>query len=210
MKNVFRFMMVLALLAASLMVVAAQDDVEIVIDPATSGVFTQDITSGTWVDNDDETFTLTINDVAEYTDWVFIAPNVDAGQFETLFLSNFWGAVDGLSATATLRTDNVTAVLTLTSPVLDLEANTLSYTATVDNIFFTDLDFALENDKATPELAAEFSDATLSIIADADFITGINEGEAVAQFRGPSSTSKSCSAPSSGNCNNLTSVGDLR
>lgn len=208
MKNVFRFILVLALSAASLMVVAAQD-VEVTVDPATSGVFTQEISEGAFVDNGDDTFTLTINDVSEFTDWVFIAPNVDAGEWETLFLSSYWSAIDGLEATATLRTTDVTAILTLSAPTYNSEEATLSYTASIDNIFYTQLTVA-EDSKDDPAIAEAFSDATLTIIADADFVQGLNDGEAVAAFRAPPGTSKSCSKPSGGSCSNLTSVGDLR
>jgi hypothetical protein len=162
---VFTLLFALVLPLAS--VGALKDDVDIPEDLA--GFYVLDATSGTLIDNGDETYTLTLHEVPQDIQSVINAPYLSTWRYESLSLVSDWAAnPDGLEASAVLEFEGVTLWVTLTVPAYDDETGTMSFTARITSIYEADA-----KESETPET---FDAVTLFICMDYDFATGLLAG----------------------------------
>jgi len=159
--------------------VAAQEGTEeITIPEDLSGTAIQMAVTGAFVDNEDGMYTLALEGVANFLPiYTYSAvpdirmPSIRIGRYLTVNFVNDWLDTEGnLSASAILDIENVSFVLTLTSPTYEYdetaEVVTVTYVATVDEI----RSFGDEEVKDPP---AEFAAATLFIIFDGEFVNGL-------------------------------------
>lgn len=163
MKKIMRVLILVLLLTMVLPLGAASAE-----EGVYAGYFVQDAESGTVVDNGDGTYTLTLAGVAEDVNWLFTSPESGFGYINVGQLALDWAAnPDGLEAEAILEVGDMVAELVVGAPVYSLEEATISYVVTP---------VVLEGEKDAPEIAEEFEAATLYIVADNAFITGLQAG----------------------------------
>jgi hypothetical protein len=164
MKAITRILVVVILVAITvpLLPASAQDE-----GPST-GFFVQEAESGTMADNGDGTYTLTLVGVGENIKGLLAAPEVGLSYYNAGLIALYWTSnPDGLEATAILETADQTLTLTLSAPAYDLEADSMTYTASV----------VVPEGEKDVTVAEEFGPATLTIIADDVFAAGLNTGK---------------------------------
>jgi hypothetical protein len=166
MKQLSRIILLLAISALSLNIAAAQDDEaeEAEETEAVALVLVQAAESGTFEDNDD-TITLTLDNVEEAMDFVVTAPALGAGQYRTLEFDGDWEFANAdretlLEITAILNTEEASYMLSLTDA--SYEDGVATYTGTLDMIEVFDPE--ADDDKA--ELPESFDGGTLFISLD--------------------------------------------
>ena len=191
-----RITFVFALIFGLFAVVSAQDvETE---TPDLSGNFVQFADGGSFAEvEDSEAFTLTLNGVAEDTAWQFITPELDGGRMNTNLIALYWDAAEDLSTSALLETEEVTLELTLSEPDFNAETGEMSFTAIIDELYYTEVGADFKEEASVP---AEFGESTLFIVLNQGFIDAFNEGAEMAGVRGPN-VNKNCSNPSNGRCN---------
>jgi len=125
--------------------------------PAPTLTMTHKATSGTLTDNEDGTFTLTLEGVSERVSYLSRAAVLNAGAVELAGLADAWASVEGLTARAVVTIGDVTVVLTVGAPTFDVLAGTLTYTGELLSVNGAD---------AAP---TEFEAASVFVQAAADF-----------------------------------------
>jgi hypothetical protein len=177
MKNL-RIMLFLALLSLIISVafVSAQENENLAFSSEAAGVIVHTFESGVFAENEDGTFTLSLNAVPEIAALYFTSPSILARNYNVLELSDDWAYANTLSeealfGSAHLQFGTTSVVLEITSPIYDADAETLSYTATfVEGV---DDGTALKDAFAVP---AAFDEASLFIELDPTFISTLISG----------------------------------
>ncbi|MDX2078820.1 MAG: hypothetical protein SFZ02_20470 [bacterium] len=183
-----KFFILLVILALPLSLVSAQDEGE---DITWSGSYVVTAGSGSFVEADDDVFTLTLNDVSEYTTWVVNLPDLTSGILTTQDLIAFWTFQPELTATAVLTTENESVLVTLAlaeETAFDPEEGTLTFTAVVTSTNA----FDPEIDDAKADLPEEFELVTVFINMDATFVEGITAGMVARNEGTRANTSQTC------------------
>ena len=176
MKKLVYVALILVLLA-SLSSVFIQADDEMI---EKSGAFTQHTDSGTFVDNGDDTFTLTLNGIGENSAWLISAPNKTAGLTPNIMYADLWNAVpDGMEASAVITTEEYLLLLTVSSPAFDMDTDAMSYVAVIDEIIYR----GSEELKGDPEVPESFDEAAMFVLMDNAFLENWAAG-AEAQLAG--------------------------
>ena len=160
-------LLLLALLALSVSVVAAQDgDTMEGEETFVARLLLQDDISGTMTENEDGTYTLTIM-VEELGDVETILPFANRLQeINLITFLNEWGATENANM-ATLSHEDGLIELSLSAPSYDAEANSITFTAEVLQAY----DVLGDAEKA--EVPAEFSNADLLHQFTSDFETAL-------------------------------------
>ncbi len=188
MKNVARVLILVLLVAllAPMTVSNAQDgEGDPLVAVEISAVYFQSAASGSLVDNGNDTYTLTLNEVGPSILWLASMP---APKIQELNLEPFaasWAASPDLSAEAALSAAGVDVELTLSAPSYDAEANSITYVATVVSYA------AVDGSKA--DLPESFDAANLSIAWSFDFQGGLVAGTMV-RYEGVRATPEQCAA----------------
>lgn len=163
---------------------AAQD-----VPEGTTGTIVQTASSVTFEETEDGVFTITLADVDAAASVLIYAPGVGAGFYPLTELAADWtyGEGDALLGQALLQSGAQTLDLMIGMPVYDEEEMTLTFTGTVEEIF----EVGVEGGK-DPIPEESYEAATLFILADFDFISGL-EGRRVARIEdGRLITAQSC------------------
>jgi hypothetical protein len=192
MKTVVRLMLVALLLVVALPLtsVSAQDNPEdtLVAAPELSAVYYLSAASGSFADQGDGTYLLTLEGVGPEIVWLASYPGLRVYRLSTENLAINWGAgPEGLSADAVLETAGLNIQMLLSSPTYDATAGTQSYVASVVNII------TVEDTKEPPELPATFDNAALSIAWTVEFENGLVAGIQV-RYEGLRATPEECAA----------------
>jgi len=187
MKSVLRIISI-ALLVAILLPIApvkAQDGgtPQAMVAKAVA-VYYQGAASGSFADQGDGTYLLTLENVGENLVWIMAEPNLSVVSTSSAKLSEQWAAAEGLTTDAVLEVGDLNVLLTLASPTFD--AGTQTYVATVTSIN------APEGVK-DPELPMTFEAANLSIVWSFEFEDGLFNG-ITALYEGMRATPEECTA----------------
>ncbi len=193
MKKLLTFALLIGLFSV-FAVAQAQDLPDVEIDDletepsAIRSLLLQEGLSGAFTENDDDSFTLTVN-VGELGDVVTILPSVPSTEIVNLInLLNDWGTVEDLTANGTLSFEEGTVQMDLTAPRYDAETGEITFTALNLQVF----DAEGLTDKV--EVPAEFSNANLLtqfsagfqleiLNVEADGIRAVDCGTLVSDFR---------------------------
>jgi hypothetical protein len=177
MKNL-RIILFLAILSLIISVafVSAQESENLAFSSEAAGVIVHTFESGAFAENEDGTFTLSLNAVPEIAALYFTAPSILARNYNVIELSDDWAFANTLSeealfGSAHLQFDTTSVVLEITSPIYDAETETLTYEAT----FVEGLDdgTAMKDAFSVPE---SFDNASLFIELDPTFISTLISG----------------------------------
>lgn len=125
--------------------------------PAPTLTMTHRATAGTLTDNEDGTYTLTLEGVSERVSYLSRASVLNTGAVELAGLADAWASVEGLTARAVVTIGDVTVVMTVGAPTFDVLAGTLTYTGELLSVNGAD---------AAP---TEFETASVFVQAAADF-----------------------------------------
>lgn len=169
MKTIVRITILVLLLALALPIIpaSAQDGEEEVSLVGISSVYLQDATSGSFEDNGDGTYTLTLNEASEQFTWVITSPGLGIQHFSTETIVLNWSEVEDLSTEAVLSVENLNILLQLSAPTF--ADGTQTYIAMVTEIR------ALDGAK-DPEVPMAFDAAELSISVSQEFESGLFQG----------------------------------
>lgn len=155
------------ILAFSAFGISAQE--EFVAPEETTGVIVQNAISASFTANEDGTYTLTMNDVSEFGQWMLALPgDITTSLYNTTEMELDWATADRI-AEGTLHAADLSIGGVLSQPVYDPETNGFSYTFELD----TDALVGIEEGKEGLEIPALIDDVSLFIILDADFVSGI-------------------------------------
>ena len=177
-------LVITALVMISLMVGllpgAAQEDAPV------DGYYIVSGTGGTFEDNGDGTYTLTLNEVPLNGSWVINQPVPFIGGYDAVVLAAEWDAhPEDLQAQAFLQVGYTVAELIVSAPVYDDLFGDFSFTATVTAVYnVKPLEEGEEPPKGDPEISEEFEAATLAIRITPDFEAGIAEGARILEEEG--------------------------
>ncbi len=145
-------------------------------------VVVQQAGAGTLTANEDNTYTLTLQDVAPQVSWLRTTPETGAGSIATAAFSTAWASVGTLQAANTVvQTGDGSLVLTLSAPRLDPVTNTLQYQADLERVTSIGDITAKHGELSTP---LALSSPTLFLQADSEFFVTLGEGFAMAGLRG--------------------------
>lgn len=126
-------------------------------------IYYQPVASGTFADNGDQTYTLTLEEVPLEILRFENTPALKMRRVDTGGFATSWALVPDLSTAAVMDTEGLEIDLTLSAPAYDPGAGTLAFHAVVDQLSF------LEPSKDKPTVPETFSTAHLSIAATSDF-----------------------------------------
>jgi hypothetical protein len=181
-----KFLILLVVLALPLVFVSAQEDSEEIL---WSGSYVLTAESGSFVEADDDTFTLTLTDVSPFAPWVVNLPDFASGILTTQDLIAFWTFQPELIASALVTTENESIAVTLAladDMAYNGEEDTLTFVATVTSV----IPFDPEVDPSKAEAPEEFEVATVFINMDVAFAEAIAAG-AEARSEGTRNTGQS-------------------
>ncbi len=187
MKTTVRTIILALLIAAMLPVlpVVAQDGGngdELVVAPDLSAVYYLSATSGSFADQGDGTYLLTLEGIGDDLVWIASQPTLSIGTLSNVNLNTQWGAAAGLSTEAALQVGDLNVELTVTSPAYADGVQT--YVATVGEIT------SLAGEKE-PELPMTFEAAQMALAWNVAFQNGLIDGIA-AMYEGMRATPEEC------------------
>lgn len=99
-------------------------------DSDLAGALVQVVPSASLVDNGDETWTLTLNEVSSYSSLVLSSPSFFASNYPLIDIELDWSFAEDLTAEAVIIADEGSFELTLGAPVFNMDENTFSYVVT--------------------------------------------------------------------------------
>jgi hypothetical protein len=144
--------------------ISAQEDVSGFSDEL-SGFIVQPAFSGEFVDNGDDTYTLSLESAVEFNSWIVMLPEFFSANHSLAEFAGDWSFSDEMAAEAVLQLGDMSITLTLSTPVYYLVDGTFSYTVVVEEIVSDTVA------KGGPSLPETFANATLIIQLDAQFAT---------------------------------------
>jgi hypothetical protein len=189
MKTVIRLIVVawLIVLVLPLVPVGAQGE-GLLPAPGITAVFYQSATSGSFVDNGNGSYTLTLEGVGVEVIWLISSPSLQVYRVDAATLVADWAAApESLSTSAVLETADLNIQMTLSSPVYDAVAGTQTYQATVSQVM------AIVESKDEPALPETFDSANLSIAWGLEFQDGLVAG-IEKRYEGMRATPEQCTA----------------
>lgn len=157
MNKLTRLALIIALVIVALMPLAAQENAEETTPAPLPLLAIQAAASGSFADNDAETFTLTLDGSPE----LIAVMNRESGlgaKVSIEALTEAWAAIEEAAAVGVLNTGDLSITVSLSAPIFDALAGSVSYTASVVSI------------KGADEVPATFDTATLFLRLDADFV----------------------------------------
>ena len=168
--KLFVRLLLIAVVVMGLSVAAVNAQEEASFPEDLDGFMVQTAQAGTLIAGEEGGYILTLAGVNEVTSWLFDSPFVSAGRADTLTLALDWAAApDGLVGSAILDIDEATIMLDLTNPRYDVESGDVSYDAEINAIFsYVDL--------KDDEVPAGFSNVTLFVSLDTDFLVSLDAG----------------------------------
>jgi hypothetical protein len=191
MKTVVRLMLVVVLLALAvpLFPAGAQDggEEDELLAPEMSAIYFQTADGGSFVDNGDGTYTLTLEGVGAEITWIMTEPTLAVQTINNTNFNAHWNAAEGLVTDAVLGIEGFNIHLTLSMPTYDEATGVQTFVATVNQIVP-----AVES-KDEPELPMTFDSAKLSIAWTVDFQSGLVLG-VNAMYEGMRATPEECAA----------------
>ncbi|MBN1565342.1 MAG: hypothetical protein JXA10_15965 [Anaerolineae bacterium] len=137
MKHLFRILILISLIgiALPLATINAQDDLPPIPEEdlivSALAVYYQSANSGEFVDNGDDTYTLTLNAADPQITIINTALPLSVSQLDTFGFMTNWAAAGDISVEATLQVDDLNIRLILSQPTYDLETLTQTFVATV-------------------------------------------------------------------------------
>jgi len=146
--------------------VRAQEGDESVAD--ITAVYYLSAESGSFADNGDGTYTLTLEGSPANFVWLINDPVLRVYRLGTQSVVDNWAASEGLVAEAMLEADQLNAHLELNAPTFD--GSVLTFVATVSDVT------TVEDTKDEPSLPETFGAANLSIRWTVEFQTGLATG----------------------------------
>lgn len=178
MKKLALFLIMIFLTVLPLM---AQEEDEI------TGTYIQMAESGTLTEESDGMY-LTLEGISDITLWAMTTPSFRTGMYTTFFFVGDWSFAEDVAATAILTTEDASVLLSLSSaPEYDMEANTITYMVTVEEVTPFDED---AKESVAPEA---FDTATLFINIDNDFFSALQAGMSERVNSARDTTSVPCS-----------------
>lgn len=138
------------------------------------GTYIINVQSGTFEATDTENvFELSIVGLEDTITWVFHEPAFRAGQINKAFMTLDWAAAESLpSATAILSTEDEIITLSLRSPLMGEDYNTITYVAEVLDL----VPLYEVNAKSTASIPDAFGIGTLAIETNAEFEAALLDG----------------------------------
>lgn len=185
MKSITRIVviMLLALLAISVSLVAAQTET---VSDEIAGIATQVSLNGNLVDNGDDTYTLTLEEVGSFASWALSSPSFRSVLYPTEQFALDWSSAPELSVEAVLQFQSsadvtlledafeATLNMVISSPAFDPETNTLTYIATIDMNSIEGI-AAVKGEITLPETLS-FENAGLFVIMNDGFLESLVQG----------------------------------
>jgi hypothetical protein len=165
MKNAIRLIIAVLMFVSAFAAVSAQDENVYIAPENTLGSLVLTTESGTFTENEDGTFTLTLNEVGDFASWVVVMPQIQNALYRTEQFAQDW-AYDNedISAEAYLALeDGATLGLTLTN--IEIEDGTIAYNAELTSTE------RIEEGKSGLELPEAFNAASLVITLDEVFVS---------------------------------------
>jgi hypothetical protein len=191
MKTLVRFIMFVALLSLvlPLAAVGAQEgsgEDQLVAVPEISAVYYLSAASGSFADQGDGTYLLTLEGVGPEVIWIMTAPSLAIQQQNNVNLNAQWTAAEGLTTDAVIEAAGLNISMTLAAPVYDEATGVQTFVATVTDIT------APEGVKE-PAVPATFDAANLSLVWSMEFQNGL-VGGIQAMYAGMRATPEECAA----------------
>jgi hypothetical protein len=190
MKTVTRLLVfvILFLFVFPLSIAGAQDDSggELPVVPEMSAIYYLTAASGSFADQGDGTYLLTLEGVGADITWIMTSPSLAIQQQSSANLSMQWSSADALTTDAVIEAAGLNIAMTLGAPTYDEAAGVQTYVATVTNI----------NAPAgvkEPDVPATFDTASLSMAWSLDFQNGLVSG-ITAMYAGLRATPEECAA----------------
>lgn len=119
MKSSLRFATLIAVFAMMFASFAVQAQDMETVEPTTFGTIVQSAFSGSFVENADGTYTLTLEGVPAFSSLFINNPEVLTGVYPVLEMVDDWNFADALVGTGVLQTEDTTVEMTLTNPTYD-------------------------------------------------------------------------------------------
>lgn len=166
MKTLTRLFVVALLLVSALAVVNAQDDDLFTAPDDILGTLVQNASSGTLTADADGNFTLTLNAVPEFGLWIVNAPYFYTSLYPTEQFALDWAFGEEVSGSAVLTLEDSTVEVTLNS--VELIDDNLAFGVEV-----TGGTGVVEGKSGALEVPESFTDASLAIVLDSDFVTAL-------------------------------------
>ena len=167
MKTLTRFFIAALMVVSALAVVSAQDENVYIAPDNTLGSLVINVEAGTLVANEDETYTLTLEQTADFASWVVVMPTIQNALYLTEQLAQDW-AFDNENITAEAQLvleEGVTMSLLLSG--ITLEDGTVAYTAELTGTT------GIEEGKSGLLLPESFDAASLVITIDETFASNL-------------------------------------
>lgn len=178
------FVLLLAVMLPLVPASAQDEGDELIAAPEASAVYFLSAASGSFADQGDGTYLLTLEGVDENIVWIMAQPVLAMSTLNNVNLNNHWANAEALTTDAVLEVDGMNVMLTLSSPTF--EAGVQTFVATVGEIV------APEGVKE-PELPLTFEAVHLSIAWTIDFQDGL-VGGIQAMYEGLRATPEECAA----------------
>jgi hypothetical protein len=154
----------------------------------TFGAVVQTARSGSFDDNGDGTYTLTLNGVREFATIFFATPSVVTARYDTTSLLNDWSAreegEEQLFGQAVLELENMSVNMDVTAT--DYDAGVFTYSAIITDII---------TDAKDDELPDTFEEAALFVIVDKDLADGLQAGRTYFRENHREVTTSTCWLP---------------
>jgi hypothetical protein len=152
--------------------------------PTTSAVYYMTATSGSFADQGDGTYLLTLEGVGANVAWIMTSPSLMIQQHSVANLNMQWAAAEGLATDAVVNAAGLNVAMTLTSPTYDESTGMQTFAATVTGI-------TAPAGVKEPDVPATFDAASLSIAWSDSFQGGLLGGIS-AMYEGLRATPEEC------------------
>jgi hypothetical protein len=187
MKSVARLVIVMVLFALVLPIasISAQEGEDDVVYAEPAGTYWLTAASGSFADQGDGAYLLTLESVAAQVRWISTAPALSMAMLDNANLNAQWAASEGLVTDALLSAEGLDIHMVIGSPVYDGAASVQTYAVT--DVTVTD---PTGEDKE-PELPMTFGEAELLISWNLAFQSGLLQGTLV-MYEGVRVTPEEC------------------
>lgn len=176
MKKFAGIMLLVVALGFMSIAISAQETVEEVFTPDTTGVLVQVAPSGSFVVAEDGSVTLTFAPQSSYGSFIITQPEISMLNYDLADFSDDWTfaetLVEDFSATGYLQADGYIISMTLDVASYDLDTGEVSYDVSIDSV----RDLNAVDPKEAPTAPATFADGSLYITLDAPFLNTLFAG----------------------------------
>jgi len=172
MKTIARILVVIVVLAAVLPLasVSAQEGEGVQSVVGVSGVYFYSAASGSFAEQDDGMYLLTLEGVGPNIIWILQEPYLSSQNLSSANLVDQWAASEGLEGQAVLQIGNLNVSMMLSAPTYDADNEIQTFTANVTSVI------SLAGDEKEPAVPESFEAATLTIAWTTAFQEGLLQG----------------------------------